>query len=104
MPGQSLGIIALGDLPHGWQPDEPFTQALHPPAFLVDRYEQVRAQSAYRCTQLPHLTRVGNITCKDDQTSYFRLDQQLTILGRQRGAFDIDHQGPLHTKCHDKIL
>ncbi|KAF4562043.1 hypothetical protein HBJ16_000365 [Pseudomonas sp. CES] len=75
MPGQTLGIIALGDLPHGWQPDEPFTQALHPPTFLIDRNDQVRAQSTYGSAQLPHLTRVGNITSKDDQTSYFRLEQ-----------------------------
>ena len=67
--GQVFGVGVIRQRAHGRQTHKALAQALHATAFLVDRQQQVRAHGTNRRAQFPHLARMLDIACKNDQAS-----------------------------------
>ena len=100
-PGRSRGQLFLlrssapGNPAERWQPQHIPSQALHPPAFLVDSDQHVGAQRTNAADQLAHLGRGFGIAGKQDHAADFGLSQQLTVFRRQPGAGQVQHQSAL---------
>ncbi|MNE07041.1 hypothetical protein D3C80_996460 [compost metagenome] len=102
--GQVFGVRVVGNGAHGGQSHESLAQALHAAALLIHRQQQIGANGANRCTQLAHLTRMLDVTGKNDQAAHFGLAQQLAIFSRQPGTGDVHHQRALQASSHRNSL
>ena len=92
-PRIAIEVELMADEAQRRQRREPRAEALHAPAFVIDRHQQPR--TAHRmdlCHEPLQLLRVGVVAREQDDAADQRMDQHLAILGRQFLAGDVDHQ------------
>jgi hypothetical protein len=70
------------------------TKALHPPALVVHRHQQVRfAQAVDLRHQLLQLLRRFVVAGKQDYTAHQRVAQHVAFLGTDFQASEVEHEG-----------
>ncbi len=91
--GAGVQIELVPDTVGRREPREPGAKALDAPSFVIDRDDQRRGPLRMNCgDQCRKLLRVDIVTCEQDHSANEWMPQQLTLLGGDRRALQIDHQ------------
>ena len=89
-----IAVPELAEFPHRRDRREAVLEALHAPALVIDRDQQVRrANLADRVGELDQLQRRREVAREEDHATHLRMLQALDVVRRELEAADVHHHG-----------